>query len=81
MLKLNNKLLAIFLSVLLVSLFGCVERHRYIINCDSGFTTGDVYYALIDNGVIRWQDDHFKWISRKMINGEVCQVNILNKAN
>tara|TARA_R100001480_G_scaffold29739_2_gene40535 strand:- start:2747 stop:2986 length:240 start_codon:yes stop_codon:yes gene_type:complete len=34
MLKLNNKLLAIFLSVLLVSLTGCVDKKKELKNDD-----------------------------------------------
>jgi hypothetical protein len=62
-------------------LSGCGEWDRYTINCDSGFTTGDVYYALIDNGVVKWRDDHDQWTSRKMIHGEICQVKRFKKAN
>ena len=67
------------LLYVLIALSGCDDRDRYIINCDSDFTTGNVPFALIDKGVIRWRDDGDNWISRKMIQGEACQVRTIKK--
>ena len=72
----NNNLLAILLSVLLVSLSGCgevPERNKWVVECDSGFTTGESYSTIIDDGIIRWtKEKNGQSRVRRMLNGEVC---------
>lgn len=82
MLKKKPQLLAILLSVLLVSLSGCDQTQYYNVKCDSGFETGVSRWTYIDDGVIEWRkEEHLDKHKRKMLPGEVCTDIKVKKAN
>ena len=86
MLKLNTKLLAVLLSVLLVSLMGCKEK-LYYVECDSGFKTTLSSRAYSEDGIISWRADELGagnfYHTRKMNAGESCltKMVVVDKAN
>ncbi len=72
MLKYKNQLLAVLLSVLLVSLSGCSDK-LWVVECDSGFSTGLRMKAFVDDGVVMWKDNFDDRLTkRKMLPGEIC---------
>ena len=64
------------LGVILIALLcaGCGTKKLEGVKCDSGFDTGLVYVAWIDEGLVRWRTlrGDKRSSQRKMLHGEIC---------
>ena len=64
----------VFLCIVCLFVFGCDnKRHKLIVECDSGFSTGVSYWTDISDGVIDWRKTRGSPnMYRKMLPGEIC---------
>lgn len=69
------------LMLLFIIISGCkVEHDLMVVDCDSGFSTGNSAYAGVDDGSIIWKDiPALTWHTRKMIPGEICTMSRVAK--
>lgn len=65
-----NKIITTLAFVLVAGCSG--GESKWVVECDSGFSTGASIIAYIDEGSIRWKDSRRGWVTRKMIPGEAC---------
>ena len=73
----------IILCFMVLFIFGCDDtRRKWIVTCDSGFSTGVSYWTYIDDGVIDWRvtKDSSK-MYRKMLPGEICTDKVVENEN
>lgn len=71
----------ILVLIVVILLVGCGEHKMSGYVCDSGFSTGPVWRAILDDGIITWRVKEYGgyYQHRKMIAGEICTYKIYDK--